>query len=358
MPLNIIRNDITRVSADAIVNTANPRVAVGRGTDNAIYEAAGREQLLAERAKIGNIEPGHAAYTPAFALGAKYVIHTVGPAWRGGDHHERETVALCYRNSLRIADELGCESVAFPLISTGTYGFPKDEALRIAVDEISGFLFTHDMTVYLVVYDKEAFDISGRAFADVRSYIDESEVKPPVRDRRSRFLQGAGKLRERESLNMPFGGRYSDPVGSRYSEAECVTEDFQEKSASVSYREVTLEDILSRKGETFQEMLFRIIDRKGLKDPEVYRKSNIDRKLFSKIRNEDYNPSKRTVMALAVGLELNIDEATDLMQRAGYSFAPGNLADLTVRTFIEQKMYDINLINCFLFDLDCKTLGA
>ena len=177
MPLNIIRNDITRVEADAIVNTANPLAMVGAGTDRAIYDAAGREALLAERTRIGEITPGQAVYTKAFALKAKYIIHTVGPEWLGGGHHERETVASCYRNSLDLADELGCETVAFPLISTGTYGFPKDEALRIAVDEISSFLFSHDMTVFLVVYDKESFVISGKAFADIKSYIEDHEVR-------------------------------------------------------------------------------------------------------------------------------------------------------------------------------------
>ena len=184
MPLEIIRNDITKVRADAIVNTANPHVAIGTGTDQAIYEAAGAEQLLAARARIGEIQPGLAAYTPAFNLNADYIIHTVGPEWHGGDCLERETVAQCYRNSLLIAEDLGCESIAFPLISTGTYGFPKDEALRIAVSEIRSFLFSHDMTVTLVVYDSEAFVISTKAFAGVRSYIEEHDVKPPAAHRR------------------------------------------------------------------------------------------------------------------------------------------------------------------------------
>ena len=324
MPLKIIRNDITKVRADAIVNTANPRVTVGTGTDQAIYEAAGWQALLEERAKIGMISPGKAAYTPAFALPAKYVIHTVGPVWRGGGHNERSEAAECYRNCLSIADELGCETIAFPLISAGSYGFPKDEALRIAVNEISGFLFTHDMTVYLVVYDRESYVMSGKAFADVRSYIEEHEVKRPVKD--------SSRLRQMQhsEILLPSGAAHKD---------------------------LTADDIMKMKGETFSHLLLEIIDSKGLKDPDVYRKSNIDRKLFSKIRNNTYSPSKRTVMALTIGLELNLDEATDLMQAAGYSFAPGNLADVTVKAFIEQGMYDINLINCVLFDLGCKTLG-
>jgi len=349
MPLNIIRNDITRVKADAIVNTANPHVSVGPGTDEAIYEAAGREELLAERAKIGDLKPGQAAYTPSFRLRAKYIIHTVGPAWRGGKNHERETVASCFRNSLGIADELGCESVAFPLISTGTYGFPKDEALRIAVNEISSFLFTHDMTVYLVVYDKESFVISGKAFADVRSYIEESEVRTAARGRRRRRELQDLEIIEYE--NLALGEPY-------HPEEEADISESLIPQSITHRRELTIDDIISMRGETFQHMLFRIIDRKGLKDPDVYRKSNIDRKLFSKLRNEKYSPSKRTVMALAVGLELDVDEAADLLQSAGYSFGPGILSDITVKTFIEQGLYNVNLINCFMFDLGFKTLGA
>lgn len=180
MPLNIIRNDISKVSVDAIVNTANPQVAVGAGVDQTIYEAAGPREHLAERAKIGPMSPGQAAATPAFALDAKYIIHTVGPAWEGGGCGECEAVASCYRESLKLADELCCESVAFPLISTGTYGLPKDETLKIAVSEISSFLFTHDMTVYMVVYDRESFVTSGKAFADIRSYIEERDVRLPA----------------------------------------------------------------------------------------------------------------------------------------------------------------------------------
>ena len=338
MPLNIIRNDITRVEADAIVNTANPLAMVGAGTDRAIYDAAGREALLAERTRIGEITPGQAVYTKAFALKAKYIIHTVGPEWLGGGHHERETVASCYRNSLDLADELGCETVAFPLISTGTYGFPKDEALRIAVDEISSFLFSHDMTVFLVVYDKESFVISGKAFADIKSYIEDNEIRTVSHSERN-----ADRRRNMMRKDMP------EPEGSQKAL----------KSASKPYKKLSINDIISMKEDTFQQVLFRIIDRKGLTDPEVYKKANLDRKLFSKIRSDvEYTPSKRTVMALIIGLELNMDEAADLLKRAGYSFSPSDLSDLTVKACIEQRMYNIHMVNCYLFDLGQKTLGA
>ena len=173
MPFRIIRNDITKVRADAIVNTANPEPAYGSGTDGAIYRAAGEEKLLAERRKIGRIKTGEAAVTPAFALPAKYIIHTVGPAWLDGNHGEFEELASCYRKSLLLARQLGCESIAFPLISTGVYGFPKDRALQIALEEIEEFLSANEMDVTLVVFDKSSFDLSSSLVAEVGQYIDD-----------------------------------------------------------------------------------------------------------------------------------------------------------------------------------------
>lgn len=359
MPLNIIRDDISKVSADAIVNTANPLVAVGAGVDEAIYNAAGAEQLLAERAKIGPMLPGQAAATPAFALNAKYIIHTVGPAWEGGNYGEREDVASCYRESLRIADELHCESIAFPLISTGTYGFPKDEALRIAINEISSFLFGHDMNVTLVVYDKKAFVISSKAFGEVKSYIDEQDVKRPRRSTqiegmRRRQIMAARRRRERESLlekEMATG-----PV----EEDKTVDASVPMMSYSVDLFEEMpddIEDVIRQKAETFQQMLFRLIDRKGMTDPEVYKKANLDRKLFSKIRsNEDYKPTKRTALAFAVALELNLDETTDLLQRAGLALSPSSRFDRIVGYCINHKIYNIYEINTYLFDYDEELL--
>ena len=176
MPFQIIRNDITKVKADVIVNTANPRPLIGGGTDNAIYRAAGEEKLLAERKKIGDIAPGQAAATPAFNLLAKYIIHTVGPAWVDGDHGERDTLRACYDHSLSLAADLMAESIAFPLIATGVYGFPKEEALNIALAEIGKFLLTHEMKVILVVFDKKAFELSGQLVGEIDEYIDEHGV--------------------------------------------------------------------------------------------------------------------------------------------------------------------------------------
>lgn len=368
MPLNIIRSDITKVKADAIVNTANPEVAIGYGVDQAIYEAAGKEQLLAERAKIGPMNPGQAAATPAFALDAKYIIHTIGPAWEGGGYGEREAVASCYRESLRIADELQCESIAFPLISTGTLGFPKDEALRIAISEISNFLFNHDMMVHMVVYDKKAFVISTKAFGDVKSYIDEQDVKPSAANYPGNATVAERRRNRRHRLSIPWkSAKISDysaePEESPEenaipgSDAFSLIED-EEMASPIPVAESimlggSLDDLLSQDSETFQQMLFRLIDRKGMKDPEVYKKANIDRKLFSKIRsNEHYVPSKRTALAFAVALELNLDETADLLQRAGLALSPSSRFDLIVGYCINHKIYDIIEINTYLFDYD------
>ncbi len=388
MPLNIIRNDITRVSADAIVNTANPQVAVGAGVDQAIYEAAGAEQLLAARAKIGPMQPGQAAVTPAFRLDAEYIIHTVGPVWQGGDHGEREAVASCYRRSLQLAAELDCASIAFPLISTGTYGFPKDEALRIAISEISSFLFGHDMTVYMVVYSREAFVISSKAFSDIKCYIEDRDVKPPMpmyaspernvmnapqaprAERRRRILDALPLRKERASYRSAEPTEYSyrresdaqeqEPdayAASRDDEIVCGSVGFVSEEPDLYCGD--LEDVLNQETESFRQMLFRIIDRKGWTDPEVYKKANLDRKLFSKIRSsEEYLPKKKTVLALAVALELNMDETIDLMSRAGIALNPSSRFDMIVGYCIDHEIYNIFDINTYLFEYDQPLLGA
>ena len=363
MPLNIIRNDISRVSADAIVNTANPQVAVGAGVDQAIYEAAGWQQLLAERAKIGPMKPGQAAVTPAFSLDAKYIIHTVGPVWQGGGHGERETVASCYRESLKLADELNCASIAFPLISTGTYGFPKDEALKIAISEISSFLFSHDMMVYMVVYSREAFVISSKAFSDIKCYIEDKDVKPQAYGasadrRRRREARVRRRFEDIDSCENVSYSAWNCPEAAAMSveeelESACLQEDL------VYGKAAELDDILNQKNESFQQMLFRIIDRQGMTDPEVYKKANLDRKLFSKIRsNEDYLPKKKTVLALAVALELDMDETIDLLRRAGIALNPSSRFDLIVGYCISHRIYNIFDINTYLFEYDQPLLGA
>jgi len=379
MPLQIIRNDISKVKADAIVNTANPEVAVGAGVDEAIYKAAGFDQLLAEREKIGPMKPGQAAVTPAFALDAKYIIHTVGPAWIDGSHGEREAVASCYRESLRIADEKDCESVAFPLISTGTYGFPKDDALRIAINEISSFLFEHEMTVYMVVYDKESFVLSGKAFQGVRTFIEEKDVKPRRLSREERNVSTAagGSLYQKRSKSSKILSR-RERAASLLIEEAMSKEDVSysldmdipagapvhpevlmtESAAPEDEWDDRLRGAINPQTETFQEMLFRLIDRKGLTDPQVYKKANMDRKLFSKIRSKKgYIPSKNNVLALAMALSLNLDETMDLLRRAGYALSPSILFDRIVVYCILNKIYDIYEVNLCLFEYTDQVLA-
>lgn len=374
MPLEIVRNDITKVKADAIVNTANPDPVVGAGVDEAVYREAGWDELLSERRKIGRMEPGDAAYTDAFGLDAKYIIHTVGPLWIDGESGEAETVAKCYRNSLGIAEELGLESIAFPLISTGTLGFPKDLALRTAIDEISAFLMRHDMTVYLVVYNKEAFELSGRLFQDVKSYIEESEVITREFDRDLYEGSNSRKLRNHQVFepkkilaDRSIGAPLPDEALEESIDDESLSEEaplfdrmmIPSSGAGAEADEESIEELIKNRKETFQQHLFRLIDRKDADDVEVYKKANIDRKLFSKIKsNVNYNPTKKTALAFAIALELNLDETVDLLGRAGLALSPSSISDTIIRYCIERELYDIFEINCILFDYGQPTLGA
>ena len=542
MPFKIIRNDITKVHADAIVNTANPDPTYGAGTDSAIYRAAGEKKLLAERRRIGRLGVGEAAVTPAFNLKAKYIIHTVGPVWVDGEHREFELLASCYRKSLQIARRLHCRSIAFPLISTGTYGFPREKALNIALDQISSFLEEEEMDVTLVVFDRKTFELSSELRKDVSQYIDEHYVENRLRKEysgkypgrrqggsdhileylRSRrradkssqelsadksprelsadkapqemsadreqipvpaidtgevpdiFLEespeeysaifpehsGSGSDRELsfseepkgtypdrpepgsayrdrpepadayldrpkpggdypegsepgdaypegseetapevvhpqdaqadesevfysrksgsedllpgagDSYQSPSGSprdsaehmarvdAYSRPAGKRPSKKPFREEERRVESGSSVHRR-SLQDVISHMGESFQECLLRMIDERGLTDAQVYKRANLDRKLFSKIRcNPNYSPSRRTVIALAIALELNMDEAVDLLRRAGMALSPGNKFDLIISYCIQNGIYDIYKVNALLFDYDLPLLGA
>ncbi len=352
MPFKIIRNDITKVKADAIVNTANPRPTYASGTDKAVYEAAGADELLRERKKIGSIKRGEAAVTSGFALPAKYIIHTVGPSWTDGKHGEFETLSSCYQNSLRLAEDLGCKSIAFPLISTGVYGFPKDKALDTAISVISSFLKTSEMMVILVVFDRKAFELSGGLSEDVDAYIDENYVSKKQNSEYDDFdHKVAGRLEEEQCRRSERRG-YPDTVYES-DEAEWILPEGSLKLGSAS-----LDEVIDNPGKSFQERLFELIDESGLSDVEVYKKANITRQVFSSMHKESYHPTKPTVIAMAMSLELDIDQTKDLLMRAGFALSPSNVTDLIVSFFINNKKYNMFELNEELFAHGQKSIGC
>ena len=330
MPLEIVRNDITKMSVDAIVNAAKESLLGGGGVDGCIHRAAGPE-LLQECRTLGGCRTGEAKITGAYRLPCKYVIHTVGPVWNGGSHGERELLVSCYRTSLALAKEHGCETVAFPLISSGIFGYPKDQALRVAVDTIGEFLLHNDMTVYIVIFSRTAYQISSKLFADIAEYVDDHYVDAHTDSQRERL-------------------RRMSVLESRTLSAD---------AAAAPMAVGGLDSLLAHLDAGFSETLLKLIDRSGKKDSEIYKKANVDRKLFSKIRNNPgYKPSKPTAVAFAIALELSLPETRDLIARAGYALSPSSKFDVIIEYFIRQKKYDIFEINEALFAFDQSLLGA
>lgn len=350
MPFEIVRNDITKVKADAIVNSANRQPVCGGGTEYQIYEVAGREDLLKAREQVGPLDVAEVAVTPAFALDAKYIIHTVGPKWNDGKSGEMLALANCYRNVLEKAKELGCESIAFPLISSGVFRFPKDYAVRIATQTIGEFLQINEMLVTLVVFDRKAFEVSEDLYSDIQAFIDDNYVQDKyygVRRYARRRWQGRN-VPDEECEDMAL----QSPQIPAEEPLYCAMKLAEKSSAS-------LDDILAKPGETFCDKLFHIIHEKNLDDVDVYKKANLDRKHFSKIRsNVKYKPTKKTALALAIALHLNMDETKDLLARAELALSPSNRGDLVVSYFIERGMYDIWEINNMLFKFGLPTLGV
>jgi O-acetyl-ADP-ribose deacetylase (regulator of RNase III)/transcriptional regulator with XRE-family HTH domain len=330
MPLLIVRNDITKLKVDAIVNAANTELRMGGGVCGAIFRAAGEKELKEACDAIGWCPRGQAVITDGFRLPARYIIHTPGPVWRGGRHGEEEQLRGCYANSLRLAKEYGCASVAFPLISAGIYGYPKDEALRVATAAIGAFLNEHDMDVYLVVFDKASFAASRKLIGDVQAFIDEHYAETTLH-RRVRL-----EASERQELLFP-------PLDK----------------AILDQADAPLEEVVGNLGESFSEMLLRLIDAKGMTDVEVYKRANIDRKLFSKIRsNKSYMPSKRTALALAIALRLGVSETEELLEKAGYALSRSRKFDVIIEYFIRNENYNIYEINKALFHFDEPLLGV
>lgn len=362
MPFEIVRNDIVNMQVDAIVNTANPRPRIGYGVDAGIHKKAGPE-LLKVREALGDIDIGCVAITPGFNLDAQYVIHAVGPVWLGGTSGEEQLLRQCYDRALKIAWENGCESIAFPLLSAGNHGFPKRIALQIAINAFSGFLMDHDMQIYLVVFSKEAVELSEKLFKAVSSYIDENYIfdkrldEYGVKDKREiqqkEIKELYGELNE--SMLLRRAVAYEEDA---FHDIKGIFAGKGVASASLAATS-ELQLLLDETDAGFSETLLKLIDRTGKKDSEIYKKANVDRKLFSKIRNNPgYKPSKATALAFALALELNLEETQDLIKRAGYAFSHSSKFDIIVEFYIKNGKYDVFELNEVLFAFDQPLIGA
>lgn len=333
MPLKIVRNDITKIEVDAIVNAANTSLKMGGGVCGAIFKTAGASELQKECNDIGYCETGKSVITSGYALSAKYIIHTPGPVWSGGNNNEDKLLYNSYFNSLNLAVEYNCKSIAFPLISTGIYGYPKEQAIEIAQKAIRDFLSKCEMIIYLVVFDKNSFAISKKRFLSIKQYIDDIYAGQHLIKRRSmkmemEYLEAPSMINDSADLKVISKVPLSTPISN-------------------------LNNVIKKIEETFSEMLIRLIDEKGMTDPEAYKKANIDRKHFSKIRsNKDYAPSKVTVIVFAIALELNLDETLDLLKKAGYTLSHSNKFDIIIEYFINEEIYDVFEINEALFVFD------
>ena len=341
MPLKIIQNDITTLKVDAIVNAANESLLGGGGVDGCIHRAAG-PGLLAECRTLNGCRTGSAKITGAYNLPCEYVIHTVGPIWHGGKRGEKDLLTSCYRTSLQLAAENHCETVAFPLISAGVYRYPKDQALRVAVDTITEFLKDHDMTVYIVIFNKQSFQIRKDLLDDVAQYIEEN-----YEDLSEYLYEACQPAPQKRSASVVC-------ESSSFAEPPLAASMPSEPAAAYS-----LESAVAQLDESFTEMLLKKIDELGMTDAECYKKANVDRKLFSKIRKDpQYKPSKPTALAFAIALELPLEEVQDLLMKAGFALSHSNKFDVIIEFFIKDGNYNIYEINEALFAFDQSLLGA
>jgi O-acetyl-ADP-ribose deacetylase (regulator of RNase III) len=320
MPFYVVRQDIIDMEVGAIVNPTQSEPIIGGSTDLHINKAAGVE-LLRERKTFGLLHTAQAIITKGYNLTAKYVIHTVGPTYIDGKSQEKELLMKTYQNCLNLASENNIESIAFPLISSGHFRFPKGLALDIAIQAFKVFLEEHDMVIYLVVYDNESYQLSKNRLYDVKSYI--------------------------------FQNMHNDYNIESYSMFEPLDD------RNIISQKRSLKDTLKEVDETFTQKLFRFIKQKNLDDVEVYKNANMTRQHFSKIRSDDYyQPKKETAISLAIGLKLNLDETKDLLQSCGFALSQSSYFDLIIQYFIEHEIYDLYEINLVLYENDQKQLGA
>ena len=343
MPFKIVRNDITKMAVDAIVSGTDPDFSGSGGADGSIRRAAGLGRVLG---RLKPIRPGEAKLIRAGRLPGRYIIYTIGPVWQGGGRGEEEILSACYRSCLELAAKRGCKSIAFPLISSGAFGYPKDLALHTAVSAISAFLLERDMEVYLVVYDRQAYQLSAQLFSDIKSYIDDNYVQEhDIPFETFAQVDGAAWNRRR-AASAPAPAEQVEPMGFSLPMAPAPVEP-------------SLEELLGRLDESFSQMLLRKIDEAGISDVQCYKKANIDRKLFSKIRSEvNYRPSKPTALALAVALELPLEELKELLGKAGFALSRSSKFDIIVEYFVSRGNYNIFEINEALFAFDQRLLGG
>lgn len=348
MPFRIVRDDIAHMQVDAVVNAANPQLLAGGGVCGSLFHGAGYDDLTRACREIGGCPTGEAVITPGFALPARYIIHAVGPIWHGGNEGEAALLRRCYDASLVRAEELGVESVAFPLISTGAFGFPKPAALAIALETFASFLVNHDIDIYLVVFDRESFDIGESLFASVKQYVDDTYEgeydylgTAVLSDERA----AVAAFEDVEFRRMRMRAARSAPSDAVPCAAAPSTED--------------LSQLVNNLDESFSEHLLRLIDERGMTDVEAYKRANVSRKLFSKIRSDKaYRPSKPTVLAFAVALRLSLGETKNLLEKAGFALSHASKFDVIVEYFILRQEYDLFVINETLFAFDQMLLGS
>ena len=345
MPFKIIRNDITKIQVDAIVNTANAAPIYSSGTDTAVYKAAGEEQLLAERRKIGYLEEGEVAITSGFKLPAKYIIHAVSPRYIDGQSGEEKKLRNCYRRSLRMAVEHDCKSIAFPLIATGGFGYPKEEGMLVAIEEINRFLLHHEILVYLVVFDTKATQLGVKLYPDLEAYIDYHYVC----NKREEMLMRPAIHESAVKMSAPC--RAPIKTEKKKSIKELSIDEYYD---FVEENENAIDERLKHLSDTFQQYLMYLISAKGFTNTEVYQNAYLTKQLFSKIKlNPKYQPDKETVMKLCVGARLNLDETKDLLLRAGFALSPCDKRDVVFSYFIEKGYHDLVQIDV---ELDARGL--
>ena len=371
MPFKIIRNDITKVKADAIVNTVNPYGFIGRGVETAMYNAAGSEALLEERRKLGILYPGDVGITPAFNLDAKYIIHASGPVWKDGRSNELAILRQCYDKALHMAVENNCKSIAFPLLATGTYRFPEEIGVAIAVEAFTEFLKEYEIEIFLVVFGSDAVRVSGTLVDKVTEFIDDDYVAVanateylPVDEDYDTYEEDYYDeeeylgYKELPCQNLNLREPEVGETQPEYGHSSLNIPDFLRKKKTETVSE-SLEDALKKiYTESFEKHLQQLINKKGLKNSEVYATSNISKQYFSKLLKGKVKPSKEKVLALAVGLRLNIDETVDFLRIAGYALSPISQTDKVVEYFIRNEDYNVIKIDIVLFDFGLEPLSS